>query len=61
MSEKHTNIIISGFIILLFTISIFLMLNNDSIPIEANITYGLGLLVMVVTRKKKKNNKTSLS
>ena len=57
MSEKHTNIMISGLIILLFTISIFLMLNNDSIPIEANIAYGLGLLVMVVTRKKKKHKK----
>ncbi|WP_034536080.1 hypothetical protein [Carnobacterium inhibens] len=52
MSEKHTNIMISGLIILLFTISIFLMLNNDSIPIEANIAYGIGLLIMVVTRKK---------
>lgn len=57
MAKKHTNIMISCLIILLFTISIFLMLNNDSIPIEANIAYGLGLLVMVVTRKKKKHKK----
>lgn len=65
MTEKQKYQITAVLAIILFSISIFLMVNSQSIPAEGYIIHGLGWLVWSIARKKeieyKKNKKPSLS